>query len=255
MNIDGKTFDVDALKDKYVKMSGGKIDGEEYDSSNSAHVSKVHAEVDSKGWDKKQKSTIKRSADRRHLPNLIYDITGKDPDKKVTAIAKEAKELGYKVALIWVMTNRSEAILRNLGRSRHVKDEIFHSIHNKLREQMLPFLKSQAATDTLDEAWVVYSSHTDITQPGPVGDMARHTVVELAKNDSGFALKGSETAQIEKYLGPIEVNPSSPKTYLSQDEVIKKFNPPTKADGKSYDFSEVRKTLKPGANLLRENNK
>lgn len=63
---------------------------------------------------------------------MLFDVTRDDPNKLIKN-AETTKQLGYNTALVWVVTNREEAMVRNVLRDRTVGDAIFHTKHNILK--------------------------------------------------------------------------------------------------------------------------
>ena len=106
--INGKVINVDHWKKFYAQMQGV-----EYHPDDSEQVAWAHKGVD-----------FHPNKDR--LPNIIIDATAKNPYHDVLDIAQDAQDLGYKTMLVWVVATRSESIIRNLKRSRHVPDYILH---------------------------------------------------------------------------------------------------------------------------------
>ena len=152
--IDGKVIDVDKYKEFFVKMNNNRVEGDNgeeiYDPQNPEHVSYVHQQVKQRGWKEKRRAEILNPKTHRGdmLPNIIFDITGKNPNESVIEIVEESKKVGYNNILVWVVSNRSESIIRNVQRPRRVADEHLHKIHNDLMISMLPFLNN---SDALEE--------------------------------------------------------------------------------------------------------
>ena len=64
------------------------------------------------------------------LPNIIFDIVGSTG--KFNEIIPTAKEMGYKVAIVWTLTDVQKAILQNRARPRNVREEVLIEGHKKV---------------------------------------------------------------------------------------------------------------------------
>lgn len=131
--MDFKSFDVDELKrkiNKSIKNADSPfrkyVDKDDYDFSNPDDVSALHGIVKKGDWNDKLQQNV--FMDNNYLPNVLFDVTGDDPNKLIKN-AKTTKKLGYNTALVWVVTNREEAMVRNVLRDRTVGDAIFHIKH------------------------------------------------------------------------------------------------------------------------------
>lgn len=223
--IDGKIINVDKFKEMYVKMSNGVINGEDYDSRNPEHVSFVHYAVKDKKWKEKYKDNIFNSDAHNSelLPNIIFDMTGDKPEESVVSIVKDAKDLGYNTMLVWVVSSRSESIIRNLQRPRRVSDEVLHTIHNNLLRQMPPFLDSPASVKYLDDAWIIFGSTDDVTRPNFSDEEAKDVAIHLKKTSSGFKMEDNVKERLDTILGVPETNPENPEVYVPSDDVLRDF--------------------------------
>ena len=238
--LNARVIDVDELKKQYIRKYHPKKEGtdKELDLHNPEDVSILHGLVDDKKW----KEAIYKIALRQHkvqdfefggykdaeklsadkLPNIIFDITGKDPDKKIiNGIVKHTKELGYKNALIWVVATRSESIIRNLERDRIVGDEILHDIYNKLAEQMPKFIESKDCGEYFEDAWIAWASSEDIQNP-QYKDI-KNAMIKLNKVSGAFKFDDKIKKKLADYLDVIEEDPMHPKTYLSSEEILKNY--------------------------------
>lgn len=233
--IDAKVVDVDHMKSVFAKVSakGGdteiakKTGGKKYDFKNSEDVSDLHAiigtelELDAKNQANLMKSMLKSP----ELTNLIFDITGKSSTKLMN-IAKTCKSLGYSTTIIWVVTNRQVAMLRNLMRERVVGERLFHEIHNQVNDVLMDFLTSSDAKD-YDEGWIVFSSSPDVTDLSKEAQdkLFNDSVFKLKKTGSSFVIDDDLNKKVIEFLGPKEVNPKKPQTYVSFDTVKSKIKP------------------------------
>lgn len=241
--IDGNVINVDDFKKLYARLK--KV---EYNSHNPEDVARLHkmvSQADIKGM-YTDNIFNPEAHNTERLPNVIFDMTGRDPEHNVTYIARYAKEMGYKTCVVWAVANRHEALLRNLRRSRTVPDNIIHSIHNNLATNMPPFLESQLAVDYLDDAWIIFSSADNLTQSDLSGDSAKDMAVHLDKSSNGFIISNDTFARINKYVGKLEKNPLHPETYLSSKEIVDKYGTPQidkngNQNGYEFDRSQFNK--------------
>lgn len=143
LGIEGKIFDVDALKklainsDKFaarIKQETGN-DIKTFDLKNPDNVAKMHEILaDVYKLPKNNERTVFASiltapADRK--PNLIFDVTLKDL-AKLESISRNVAELGYdkrNIHLVWVVNDVNVAIDQNKKRDRTVPEEILMATH------------------------------------------------------------------------------------------------------------------------------
>lgn len=224
--INGKIIDVDEFKKLYMKMNNNKIGNEEYDSLNPNHVSYVHKKVKEKGYKKKYTNNILNNEfhNEERKPNVIFDITGDMPDISVIELARMARNYGYQnIMLVWVISNRSEAIIRNLSRSRRIPDMILHEIHNSLADDMPDFLQSKLASDFLTDAWLIFNSTLSVRNNKISQEDRNKVSVPLQKTSKGFIIGSEVMTRIKEILGKQEDTPSNPSTYQNSEEVLKKY--------------------------------
>ena len=191
--VEGKVINVDDLKDMWVKAI--------------------------KNFKEKQEDAFFGSYENGDRPNVIYDITGDSADK-LKNTGKMLKDLGYHVVLVWVVTNRQVALMRNMCRSRVVSQEVFHSTHNGVLKNVLPFLKS-AGAQFYNEAWVVFSSADSLKELTPEQQKAfdDYKTVKLTKNGSKFEVPVELEERILTTLGPEETDPANSKVYKSYQDI------------------------------------
>jgi hypothetical protein len=142
IGIEGKVFDVDALKEMALKSellsSRMKeqfgLDATKLNLKNPDDVFKLHEVVDViKLSDRKQDiifKTIMTSAPDRK-PNLIFDVTMKSLSK-LAKITAQVQRLGYEKAnihIVWVVNEMETAIQQNRERDRQVPVSILKDTH------------------------------------------------------------------------------------------------------------------------------
>lgn len=216
--LDFKNFDVDELKKKFnraiknPKSSFKKYaNKDDYDMSNPEDVSDLHNVVKQGGWEDKLKRNV--LSDNHYLPNVVFDVTG-DNVNKLIKNATITKELGYNTALVWVITNREEAMVRNVLRDRTVSDTVLHTKHNMINTELYKFITTQAG-NYFDECWIVFNSNA---HAGGTSEEAawleQHRVIQLKKNGNSFKPTTREFARIFMTLGEQEPNPEHPEKYV-----------------------------------------
>lgn len=212
--IDAKTIDVDELKELYMKAAKqGRIkDDKDYDMKNPEDVSDLHKKVKDKGYKEKREDAFFGAHDNSSRPNVIYDITGDNPNK-LEGIGKKLKEMGYKISLVWVVTSRQVAMLQNISRSRVVSQKVFHETHNAVATSVFPFLKKGAKD--YDEAWIVFNSKSDAKTISPEErkELSRMGSIKLVKKGNGFEIPRAVEERLYEVLGPMETNPDHPEVY------------------------------------------
>ena len=223
--ISAKIIDVDRLKELWViAAKKGKVKdsrGGNYDFKNPNDVGALHQLIKDKDYKNKIEDLFYSNGKETHLGNVVYDITGDDPNK-VRDIAKKLKSIGYStVSLVWVVTNREVAYMRNLNRSRVVPEKIFHETHNNVTIAMEKFLKSADASYT-DEAWIVFSSGNsakDLT-PEQKKELENMGVIKLEKNGTSFSIPKWVEEKVHDVLGPQEPNPKNPEKYVKYSDFV-----------------------------------
>lgn len=117
-------------------------------------VSELHGNMDdlSKRW-KKSVYTTPEGVDKNRLPNLIFDITAKKLSS-IDDIISAVKPVGYKVAIVWMLTKAELAIANNKNRARSVDDEILIGTHLGVMDTAEHIFSSGYITN-VDEFWVI----------------------------------------------------------------------------------------------------
>lgn len=140
--VEGKIFDVDALKALAIKMPilrkrikeqfGLNVDTINMrDPKQTAQLHDVMSQIGIKDAQQQafMKSVVGAAKDRK--PNLIFDVTLKDV-KKLREITMMAEEWGYEkvnIHIVWVISEINAAIKSNAERDRSVPIEILVDIH------------------------------------------------------------------------------------------------------------------------------
>lgn len=212
--IDGKIIDVDELKRLYSLVSE-----EDWDFNNPDDVFQLHKIIKAKGWKHDLYNNFFNANDR--LGNIIFDITGKTLSSLKTYTSM-CKDIGYKTSLVWVVTNRMWAMFRNMNRDRVVPEDVFHEIHNLLKDSIFNFLDINNIGNILDECWVIFSGGTGTYSGESPVDSARDlqgTVHKIEKRGGRFVIPDNLKRDIIMHLGPDEPSPGNPQRYKNFDDV------------------------------------
>lgn len=212
--IDAKVFDVDALKSLYVKAANKGLlpDKRKYDFKNPQDVADLHQLIKDKQLDKM--NTVKFFKDLGKLPNIIFDVTGKNV-AELKSTCEQVKKAGYKTSLVWVVTNRDVALIQNLTRPRVVPQDIFHKIHNAILANLPAFIKTDAA-NYFDECWILFGTTKKLPKnmtPEEAKELHDNRAFKLTKNGEGFEISEELSTRLYDILGEMEENPEEPVKY------------------------------------------
>ena len=195
IDADFRSFDVDDLKFKYERLLKlGKLKDElkDFDWSNPEDVTELHMRVKEHGWKDKQINLIfrnkynpnKEANNSKILPNLLFDrVSGKIED--ITEIALRAKELGYNVTVVWVLSNREVSKINNRVRERRVSEKHVLIPNHEAAYKTLTDLfnnKYPNFNDFIDAAWLGYSAGFGRKLSGKY---ATSPCIKLQKDESG----------------------------------------------------------------------
>lgn len=143
VGLEGKTLDVDALKQLAIKSTvfAKKVKDETghdlktFDLKNPDNVGKLHDILNSvyNVPDKNQNTLFQSilTAAPERKPNLIFDVTLSSMSK-LESITRNVLELGYdklNIHIVWVVNDIEVAAAQNQKRSRVVPDEILLGTH------------------------------------------------------------------------------------------------------------------------------
>ena len=223
--IDAKVFDVDKLKSLYVKAAkAGKInDKKDYDFRKPEDIAALHKIVASKEYDRHIKYNF--FANNEKLPNVIFDITGKNV-AELKQRCENVKKIGYKTSLVWVVSNRDVALVQNLKRPRVVPQDIFHKIHNAILAKLPDFIKTDAA-NYFDECWILFGTTKKLPKnmtPEEAKELHDNRAFKLAKKGEGFEISEELEKRLYDILGEMEENPDEPVKYKNYLTLKKELN-------------------------------
>lgn len=170
VHIQAKTLDVDEVKKVFLKQSevdGDKIvtkngkeyylDGipEPYDMSNPRYTEFIHKVT--KPLARSKKDTFLNSlsgVDKNRLPNVLFDITGKNSND-FSDIISTMKPLGYKIAVVWVLAELETALQRNAKRDRVVPEKLVTDIYFGVLRTLTDMFSDKSFMSNIDEVYVV----------------------------------------------------------------------------------------------------
>ena len=149
------------------------------------------------------------------MANVILDMTGKE--REVNLYADYLQGKGYKVALVWVVTNRNVALLWNAQRRRSIKTSGVHAGHNGPNKWLLEGLLD-GRCNMFDDVWVVFNSTESIGREMTPEEKAT-AMVHVEKKNGALEVGRDVAERIRRVLGP---DCGSDEGYASSDW-IKKF--------------------------------
>lgn len=217
--INGKIFDVDEFKARYERFL--KRNGQKNKSYNEIRNGAV-------AYLKNSEAHFINAQTPKTLNNVIFDICGRPGKRGEMPLAQEiiemVKPLGYRIILLWVVCNRSVAMLRNVSRGlsgagrKVIPDKPFHARTNQVNKFVPSFLQSDAVKDC-DLAYIAFTS-SDSLSPFDKKEQ-NQTLVKLDKSATGGFIIPQELQQkINIVLGPAEKSTGfTPQTYLKNANV------------------------------------
>ncbi len=203
LGIDGKTFDVDALKSLSMRAKKiGEIAKEKFgvdlanmDLRKPENVGTLHDIIGNElNLPKKQQNTMFNSiltapSDRK--PNLIFDVTMKDINKLQT-ISRNIRRLGYEcenIHIVWVVNDIDVAISQNQNRDRVVPQDILMQTHRGVALTMSDIFKGAVDVKShMDgDIWFVFNKK------------GVDSTLQMSKTTKGaFAIKDAEMVKVKE---------------------------------------------------------
>ena len=157
---DGRFYDI------ILKKLGG--DESKMSMSNPEYVSTAHDVLDD--YTEKIKNTMMHMgqySSSERLPNIIFDQTSKNADK-VLNMVNEVKRYGYKVAIVWVLTDMEKNYNAFEERGKHgrkMSPKLFVDIHPQVTRAMLSIFENPEMLSMLDEFWVIHNTYMTYNTP------------------------------------------------------------------------------------------
>jgi predicted kinase len=143
------------------------------------------------------KNFLRSSA--KNLQNFILDTTGNNTQEIIDS-AKIFKSLGYKVSLVWIITNIDIAKERNRNRERVVSEEYLIKTHNKIMNS-IPKAITSGQLQYIDEFWLVFNNTNVSDSTVSFREKFKDTAFKLKKNGNSFELDHDLLMKIVKESG------------------------------------------------------
>jgi len=214
--IDAKIIDIDDIKLSYIKWLkkiftdpgvddktradllsyfGGKIP----DPRNSKDMEKLHHLVTNQKqfFTHKLKNFLRSSG--KGLQNFIIDTTG-NRTQEIIKSAELFKSLGYKVSIVWVITNIDIAKERNRNRERVESEEYLIETHNKIMKS-IPEAILTGKFKYIDEFWIVFNNRDVSGFNTDFRSKFKDTAFKLKKVGDSFELDRDLLLKIVKESG------------------------------------------------------
>ena len=163
VRLQGHKFDPDDLKQPKVLQTLGIIDRLETPETertlrNPSYVSELHDKTSSiKNKVMNHELNQGKYSGKDRLPNIIFDIVGSIG--KFNEIIPTVKELGYKVAVVWTLTDVERAFSQNGDRDRVVDKNIVIEGHKKVIKSVEALFNS-TLLNSIDEFWVIDNTNS-----------------------------------------------------------------------------------------------
>lgn len=199
--MEGEKFkirDVDEWKKAFVKLAKLKDINPELKHLNLTDpkdVFELHKFVKKRGIKDKTLDLLLRDVRADRLPNIIFDITGKEMED-FDEVIPHLLDAGYKsnnIHLAWVLTNFKIAYQANLTRSRVVPADIFLDTHQGASKTMNKIIDRKRMPSGADGRFVVIMNNRENTVLFQTGDTYKGRKVDLknqrnmkVQNVSGF---------------------------------------------------------------------
>lgn len=173
---------LDTLKKKFPEIRGLNL-------KNPKDVFTLHMFVQDRGIKDKTLDLLLKDARADRLPNIIFDITGKNL-KEFDAAIPMLQEAGYNakdIHLAWVLTDFKVSYVSNLTRARVVPADVFLETHRGASKTMQNFLDKKKMPAGMDGRFVVIMNNRENTIMFKGGEKYKgRTVPEKAKGVKGF---------------------------------------------------------------------
>ena len=131
------------INPKYMDKKGRLLG--DLDLKNPEHVFALHMAVKKIGVKDKSLKLLLQDLNKRHLPNILFDITLKETED-ITEVIPKLTGVGYEarnIHLVWVLANYHVAVKANAERERVVPDDILLQTHEGAANTMYGLIKSK----------------------------------------------------------------------------------------------------------------
>lgn len=168
---------------------------------NPGDVFKIHEFVKDLGVREKTLELMLSSASPDHLPNIIFDITGKRKDMK--RYIQDLMAVGYlpeNIHLIWVLTNYYDAVERNKSRSRVVPDDVILASHESTANVMNNILNGDTI-ENLDGSYYIILNNTENTKYYPNSKVVQDfKYMKIKDSGSPMNLDSNQIGKINSWM-------------------------------------------------------
>ena len=157
---------------------------EPYNYSNKDFVGRLHTTL--RPLSKKVKQSVfdsSANSDPSRLPNVVFDITGSDYTDFVQ-IVDAMKPMGYKIAIVWILTTPTLALKLNSKRSRQIDRLLLLKLHRDVFNTLEDIYTDRDMLESVDDIWVVHSYEYN-----PKDRMSRYNFI---KDANTFHIKDGE---------------------------------------------------------------
>ena len=164
-----------------------------------------------------------------YLPNISFDITGSDIDD-ITSVVDTAKDIGYRVGIVWVITELKIAYDRRVNNAkRRMKPEIVVRKHNDVHHTLVTLVMNKIV-EQVDDFWVLLDTASiENLDSGDYDDIKVSNAfrvsssAELGNFDNTVLSEIGSDSRIRKYLTAFhEINDKSKdeiETWLASGDV------------------------------------
>lgn len=214
--IDAKVIDSDDIKLFYIKWLRKKIADPNVDAKTKAElISYFGGKIPNPRNPKDMERLHYWASNRKHLfthmvknflrssakslQNFILDTTGNNT-QEIMDSAKVFKSLGYKVSLVWIVTNIDIAKERNRNRERVVSEEYLIETHNKIMKS-IPRAIITGKLKYIDEFWLVFNNTHVSNSVVDFRSKFKDTAFKLKKSGTSFELDRDLLMKIVKESG------------------------------------------------------
>lgn len=232
--FDGKVIDNDHLTDLYYDYLKAQLNSNktsEVDKSNiikkygdvrtfSKTSSKYNDEFRQKVIDNKQlmskaiKMYIENSG--KSMQNVIIDSTGLQTAIMIQT-ALMLKNIGYNIAIVWVVASINESIIRNMKRGQEGGRKVDIDFLVNTHKQLLSILPNQFRNGTFgifDDAWLIFTDKISFFSD-TFNEKYANTAIRLEKRGNTFMIPPKMFRKIIRMVDPDHINNES--TEMSAD--------------------------------------
>lgn len=217
VRLQGHKFDPDDLKRPEVLQALGIVDKletpvDKRKMNNPEYVSELHTATEPlKGKVMNHELNQGRYSGKDRLPNIIFDIVGSTG--KFNEIIPTVKEMGYKVAIVWTLTDVNRAMNQNATRNRVIDKDIVVGGHKKVIKAVEELFSSNLL-NSVDEFWIIDNTNSVQIRKDKEGNNNPEDEYKYIKDTNVYHIPTTPEGltKFEHILNQIDKN----KEYLSQ---------------------------------------